>query len=498
MLIDFGPGVFTGATNWLQIGVETNGVSSFTTLTPRQELTPVPYAIMANSASNLLGTLPAAQLSGTVPLPQLPSAVLTNNESSVTLNSLTLNGPLHLPDLGVNPDLIYSGNALLLHGDNNGNFFSGQQAGNSTTSGDFNTANGFQALFSNTGGNFNTAIGTETLYNNTHGNYNTANGSVALGLNKSGSGNTAVGYDALNQLGLNTGAGGTNNIALGYQAGYNFNANESSNIDIGNQGVPGDNNTIRIGTPGIQANTYIAGTIQSPVFNGGVSIGSGGPSGQLVVDTGAGTLTVRNDYGFTPGLTATGGSNPGILRFRNDLEIWPNDAATESGFLDVRDTSGTQTITLDGQSGTVTTTGLINSGSQTGTTEAPSEPGLVIRRVNSTDATVGSVIAQSDKLGLERDGSNGGLIIAIPANVGVQTIAAMGINNSGTQVNNFVTVPNEPGGATFQVYFDSQHVVYAQISFGNTIGNGHATQVTIFRAYDNNSWVGTVTSTYNQ
>src|ERR1035438_10211376 len=47
VLINFGSGVFTGATNWLQIGVETNGVNTFTTLSPRQQLTPVPYAIYA-------------------------------------------------------------------------------------------------------------------------------------------------------------------------------------------------------------------------------------------------------------------------------------------------------------------------------------------------------------------------------------------------------------------------------------------------------------------
>jgi hypothetical protein len=60
--IDFGPGAFTGGTNWLQIGVETNLASPFTTLTPRQQLTPVPYAIYAESASNLSGTVSASQL----------------------------------------------------------------------------------------------------------------------------------------------------------------------------------------------------------------------------------------------------------------------------------------------------------------------------------------------------------------------------------------------------------------------------------------------------
>src|SRR5208337_1629194 len=38
--IDFGAGVWNGATNWLEIGVETNGGGSLTTLAPRQQVTP--------------------------------------------------------------------------------------------------------------------------------------------------------------------------------------------------------------------------------------------------------------------------------------------------------------------------------------------------------------------------------------------------------------------------------------------------------------------------
>jgi hypothetical protein len=72
-LVDFGPGVFTGSSNWLEIAVETNGAGSFNTLSPRQELTPVPYAIYAESASNLLGTVP------------VPADVVTNNQQNVNL-----------------------------------------------------------------------------------------------------------------------------------------------------------------------------------------------------------------------------------------------------------------------------------------------------------------------------------------------------------------------------------------------------------------------------
>ena len=67
VLIDFGAGVFTGATNWLQIGVATNGVTSFTTLTPRQQLTPTPVAIYAEgvSATGISGTVQSASILGT-------------------------------------------------------------------------------------------------------------------------------------------------------------------------------------------------------------------------------------------------------------------------------------------------------------------------------------------------------------------------------------------------------------------------------------------------
>jgi photosystem II stability/assembly factor-like uncharacterized protein len=69
--IDFGA-VFTGTNYWLAIGVRTNGsTNAFTTLEPLQPLLPVPYAIFANSASNLNGTLPAAQLSGTLSSAQI-------------------------------------------------------------------------------------------------------------------------------------------------------------------------------------------------------------------------------------------------------------------------------------------------------------------------------------------------------------------------------------------------------------------------------------------
>lgn len=64
--LDYGS-VFDGTPYWLELAVRSNNVGDFTILSPRRQLTPVPYAIFANTASNLSGILPATQISGTLP-----------------------------------------------------------------------------------------------------------------------------------------------------------------------------------------------------------------------------------------------------------------------------------------------------------------------------------------------------------------------------------------------------------------------------------------------
>ncbi|MBN1510387.1 MAG: tail fiber domain-containing protein [Phycisphaerae bacterium] len=51
--LDFGSGAFTGDARWLEIGVRVpSGSGGFTTLDPRQEVTPAPHAVHAASAGN--------------------------------------------------------------------------------------------------------------------------------------------------------------------------------------------------------------------------------------------------------------------------------------------------------------------------------------------------------------------------------------------------------------------------------------------------------------
>jgi hypothetical protein len=142
------------------------------------------------------------------------------------------------------------------------NTATGAQALFSNTDGGFNTANGFQALYSNTTGFENTANGTNTLYYNTTGTHNTATGVEALLSNITGTGNTASGFQALHNN------RGSFNIGLGNQAGYNLTGG-NRNIDIGNGGVAGESNTIRIGN--IQTATYIVG-ISGSTATGGAAV----------------------------------------------------------------------------------------------------------------------------------------------------------------------------------------------------------------------------------
>src|SRR5205814_1009411 len=120
------------------------------------------------------------------------------------------------------------------------------------TTGASNTANGVNALLSNTKGSVNTANGFSALYSNTTGYHNTANGYYALYSNTTSNSNTAEGYQALQN---NT---GSDNTGLGVNAGLNLTTG-SQNIDIGNSGVAGEANTMRIGRAANQTRAFIAG-----------------------------------------------------------------------------------------------------------------------------------------------------------------------------------------------------------------------------------------------
>ncbi len=84
--LDFGP-VFTGATLWLSIGVRTNGPTSFAALSPLQQISPTPYAIFSAQAASAASanSISASNIIGTFSLDLLPSSVVTNGSTDVSL-----------------------------------------------------------------------------------------------------------------------------------------------------------------------------------------------------------------------------------------------------------------------------------------------------------------------------------------------------------------------------------------------------------------------------
>ncbi|HEY1787636.1 MAG TPA: tail fiber domain-containing protein, partial [Verrucomicrobiae bacterium] len=255
-----------------------DGENGFAALSPVENLATAPYAAFADNASNILGAIPAARISGTVLNSTLPTNAVfpgpvtatvfsgsgTNltslNAGSLTvgtvplsalsgitsnqLNATTwqmatnLNGGIAILADNViagiaitNATIIgssFSGNGagvtnlsgaqLVSIGNSNpsagGNFFLGA-AGNSTMAGYNNTGIGVHALDSNTNGLNNMAAGLNSLMSSTGGNNNTAIGTYTLQANVGGNNNTALGLDA-----LYSNTNGSYNTASGIYALY--------------------------------------------------------------------------------------------------------------------------------------------------------------------------------------------------------------------------------------------------------------------------------------
>jgi hypothetical protein len=268
-----------------------DGTKGFAALSPAQNLTASPYAAFADNASNILGSVPANQITGMAADSLLPTNAVfsgpvtatgfsgngTNltslNASSLVTGTVSLNclsgitssqlaaatwqlaTNVNGGDATLATNVVFgiaitnafitnstfAGNGgglvnlpasqLASIGNTNGvaagNFFVGT-AGNSFMAGYNNTGIGAHALAANTNGFYNVAAGLNTLLSNVNGSGNTAIGTYAMQANVNGSGNTAVGLDA-----LYTNTNGINNTASGINALYS-NTNSDNTADGAN------------------------------------------------------------------------------------------------------------------------------------------------------------------------------------------------------------------------------------------------------------------------
>ncbi len=179
------------------------------------------------------------------------------------------------------------------------------------TYGSENTATGYQALNNNASAGKNTAIGVNALYSQaySYGNapwdsYNTAVGHSSLYSNQPSNVNDGLQNTAVGARSLLSNTTGSNNIALGYEAGLSLDSG-SFNIDIGNYGVAGEGHTIRIGDDN-QSNTYIAGI-------NGVAI----PTGSMVLIDSTGHLgSVSSSLRFKRDVADMGDASSRLMELR--------------------------------------------------------------------------------------------------------------------------------------------------------------------------------------
>jgi hypothetical protein len=259
---------------------------------------------------------------------------------TITAGDLTLsNGNINLTTTtSATTGVILAGANRFIHNYGTTNTFVGVLAGNFTLTGTNNVAFGTSAASNISSGTHNTAIGAQCLTVVDTGGFNTGLGQAYQSLT-SGTNNIGIGYGA--GLFITT---GSRNIILGNyntNGGQNYTSNESNNICIGNAGVLGQSNAIRIGISGAglgqQDKCFIAGI-------DGVNVGSVAKVLTMASDQlGTATITAGAGISVTPTAnTITIASTNGIAW--TEVTVTSQAMAVDSGYI--ANNAGLVTLTL--------------------------------------------------------------------------------------------------------------------------------------------------------
>ena len=279
--LDFGS-VFDGNARWLEIGVRTNGAAvDFTTLSPRQPLTPAPYALYAPSAGN------AALLNGQSPTAYAPAA---GSPAYVAKAGDTMTGALVVPVNGLRAGT----NQLVLAGGSVGIGTSTPQDALLDVEGDVrlnlhdllfregtdrNHGLGWRGLGHLFGG---VEVDGPVAYGWNGGGLGSLNGGERLELQWNNQGNVIVDPGGLNTNGLlpglsfgaNSGEGlASKRTTGGNQWGLDFYTGFQPRLSLTRDGKVG------IGTTNPQALLEVAGTVKADRFETTGAAGNEPPSG---------------------------------------------------------------------------------------------------------------------------------------------------------------------------------------------------------------------------
>jgi hypothetical protein len=391
----------------------------------------------------------------------------------------------------------------------------------STIGGGYQNAIETNLFYSTIAGGLNNSIqGTSTVSVISGGWYNRAQSNAHLSVIAGGLGNTVLGIGAVisggGMIGLTNGTywyspqvasgtgsvipGGAGNTAAG---DYSFAAGWRAKATNNGAFVWSDTqNASFYSTSNDQFNVRAQGGVRFETSGAGLTL-----DGQPVIAGVVGTGQLSGPYVNPVNL-----SNPGNSFTGNGAGLANVNAATVGGlpassFAQLNSSPGfSGTVSASGLSvvGNAQITGLLRSGSETGTSESPSPAGMVVRRINSYQTTSNSVVAVVRSLGglpitLVRDGTVAGFQIQYPASPGNLTIACMGIDNTGTPRNFYTSIASPGTAGTVQIYNNALGVEHFECTFGLTYNGGqHLTQVTLSRYGTDYFWSGTLMSTYNQ
>jgi hypothetical protein len=271
--LDFGS-VFDGNAVWLDIGIrpgDLNDPNTYDTLSPRQQVTPTPYALHARwvlvdeiGDNAFVGESAGHSNTTGIRNSAMGANALRDNTTGYR-NAAMGSYTLERNTTGYRNSAV--GSSVLVY----------------NTTGYYNSATGCNALFANTTGNSNSALGYRALLSNTTGSYNSAVGAYAGYSNSSGNNNTFVGNEAGRD------ATGSSNVFLGNKAGFNETSSDklyiANGADDSNVLIYGDFDTGKIGI----GTTSPAATVD---VNGTLALGNGPAIDEFSTD---GTLADNSD-----------------------------------------------------------------------------------------------------------------------------------------------------------------------------------------------------------
>jgi hypothetical protein len=341
-LLEFGTNPFNGEARWLQVAVNGQAV------TPRQQILSTPYASGLSAGggarNNSSGTT-------TFAFTNLSTSTTTNGASAL----LVQRGNPSAIDLAS-----YFPAALRVDTANVNGLVSTNSAANAYSIFGFASGSNASAVVARATGTVSRALLAEVTNDSSTGLQVTAAGFGSDGILVSTSGLESKGIQT-------TTAGGQSTALSGSSTGPNSIGAAGSAFGDFSTGIVAFANGVdsKALYSSISGGATHAAYLDGPVYVGsklGIGIDPATTPLEVKVATGQ-TLQFRLDQ-FVPGINVnTTGSSSGIMRLRNGLEIWPNDAGTKAGRLDVRNTSGTTTISLDGATGNINASGTITPSS---------------------------------------------------------------------------------------------------------------------------------------